>query len=813
MKISGSIQQLSEGALNEEVLSLLEEKLRLAGEVQLKVMRWSPGDFGFSGAHEGGVSVTVVGDTFLIKDQLKKAGLRWDKTSKRWHARFVHYDGKPKRESTHKSAGDVDVVIKKASAIAQEHNKLASAQNVISLATKGLGGDKSTQSVKVAIARLREAQRQDDRLQRSGVNLTFDWDRGVVLISGNTYGVKDWLVDLGFRWDQKGRGWMMPLATFTSVRRSFVRELVQRLKKAGITPKPKAQDEPRSLADRLRSYKASKMAAESTQGSVTFREFFVWLARWLAANPEGRGHRKVVSEIEDVVSLFGERVESVAAKEARGNDEYDPKLHCGIDWRRSRGGRMVLGFGIGEQADWTLLVPLSDGRVEKRKVGWDRGRKPGPTQQHMSLSLVPYAVGKALGRSIPAQFLTYIPVSAKLEAADLDEARGITLRLRRAKEVFGALRPKPSADVLSALVTSSKDDLGHARVGLLKLIEQFRAPDPMKRAADLLKRWGVTGKDARKVIGYLKSLSPEMAMAALGEDVIDEGSGGLSKRVRLVGDVVKRFRWEQEVSLLGFTEHLGIKKSGKEIEVRGRMLKFPCWLIIKAAWGESGDRPGSAAVEIDIHCVYGPKAPSPSPKNHVVYSKMRSAVVPASDGITSTIARSAVQRAIDDVLSGFRAAFRKADIQGLKKRHGGLSESVALTLKKLVEGNDQVGRTIRPLALRKLVEGNDQVGRIILKQLGGAGKVGAMIGAKQFMTFGSKAESKHGRGMGGLTFRFPNRKGPNMVRIVLNGRDLYDVEFMRVRGMNAKTTKKVTDVYATHLRKVFEKETGLYLSL
>ena len=94
-----------------------------------------------------------------------------------------------------------------------------------------------------------------------------------------------------------------------------------------------------------------------------------------------------------------------------------------------------------------------------------------------------------------------------------------------------------------------------------------------------------------------------------------------------------------------------------------------------------------------------------------------------------------------------------------------------------------------------------RVANTILAQLGG-NRFKAMTGAKNFV--GSENS---------LSFRFPNRKGPNCCRIVLNSLDLYDVEFLRIRGSQLKKTAEHNGVYADQLEKIFESETGLYTRL
>jgi hypothetical protein len=87
----------------------------------------------------------------------------------------------------------------------------------------------------------------------------------------------------------------------------------------------------------------------------------------------------------------------------------------------------------------------------------------------------------------------------------------------------------------------------------------------------------------------------------------------------------------------------------------------------------------------------------------------------------------------------------------------------------------------------------------IVRQLGGANKLKAMIGAKQFYSDNDGNT---------LVFKFPNPRGPNLVKITLNGMDTYDIEFWR----GTKKVKEMSNIYNDQLMDVFEKETGLYLT-
>jgi hypothetical protein len=103
----------------------------------------------------------------------------------------------------------------------------------------------------------------------------------------------------------------------------------------------------------------------------------------------------------------------------------------------------------------------------------------------------------------------------------------------------------------------------------------------------------------------------------------------------------------------------------------------------------------------------------------------------------------------------------------------------------------------------KLTEGGAQIAKTILKQLGG-NKFIAMTGAKNLAHTNKGLQMKIGR----------NAKGVTHVIIDLDkGKDLYDIEFVKVRGTSRKTVKKLKGIYADQLGEIFTRYTGLNVRL
>lgn len=111
------------------------------------------------------------------------------------------------------------------------------------------------------------------------------------------------------------------------------------------------------------------------------------------------------------------------------------------------------------------------------------------------------------------------------------------------------------------------------------------------------------------------------------------------------------------------------------------------------------------------------------------------------------------------------------------------------------------------------IEYTKQVAQTILQQLGGKRFV-MMTGAKDFVAM-------HVGDNPALRFKIPGnmtKGGVNMVQISLNGGDLYDVEFFRVRktktrGTSVASVQVHNDIFCDMLEDVFERATGLYTRL
>ena len=92
-----------------------------------------------------------------------------------------------------------------------------------------------------------------------------------------------------------------------------------------------------------------------------------------------------------------------------------------------------------------------------------------------------------------------------------------------------------------------------------------------------------------------------------------------------------------------------------------------------------------------------------------------------------------------------------------------------------------------------------EIAKTILEQLGGSRFV-VMTGSKNFVAGEKNLSFKVGKNGSKVTH----------VRITLNSKDLYDMEFLNIRGMKVKTVAECNDVFCDQLQELFTRYTGMY---
>jgi len=93
------------------------------------------------------------------------------------------------------------------------------------------------------------------------------------------------------------------------------------------------------------------------------------------------------------------------------------------------------------------------------------------------------------------------------------------------------------------------------------------------------------------------------------------------------------------------------------------------------------------------------------------------------------------------------------------------------------------------------------IAQTIVSQLGP--KALLMIGAKNLMAGKEYLQMKLGRNAGGW----------NVLKIALNGLDLYDMTFYRIRKLKVTSEKTIDNIYCDQLHDIIENETGMRTNL
>ena len=104
------------------------------------------------------------------------------------------------------------------------------------------------------------------------------------------------------------------------------------------------------------------------------------------------------------------------------------------------------------------------------------------------------------------------------------------------------------------------------------------------------------------------------------------------------------------------------------------------------------------------------------------------------------------------------------------------------------------------------LEERQQIARTIQQQMGGGGRLHAMINAREYIC----GETN---GIPFLRFRFSGYRKASGCQINLELNDTYSMEFMKSTKDGYVTIKKVEGVYCDTLQSTFEDETGLRLTL
>lgn len=236
-------------SLSEEVL----DERQMEQGLRFEVINYEPGDFGGIGKAQGEYAVYIIGDTFAIKDRLKKLGLRWDAKRKQWGLwnRYTSF-GRSERGSV--SSKQVEKAIDKVKAFVKDYNAEVEKGNQAALAGAGISDDPKPMTMKSQVKAIMSAQRLNKRLKKNGLVITYDFPHSVggfsqagasnVWVVGKTWLVKNALKRFGFTFKRMvpgdvvrrakeaglkkvDAGWMMDGATYDRISKKVEQHLLR----------------------------------------------------------------------------------------------------------------------------------------------------------------------------------------------------------------------------------------------------------------------------------------------------------------------------------------------------------------------------------------------------------------------------------------------------------------------------------------------------------------------------------------------------------------------------------------------------------
>lgn len=99
---------------------------------------------------------------------------------------------------------------------------------------------------------------------------------------------------------------------------------------------------------------------------------------------------------------------------------------------------------------------------------------------------------------------------------------------------------------------------------------------------------------------------------------------------------------------------------------------------------------------------------------------------------------------------------------------------------------------------------NMEIANTILDQIGGAGRVKAFIGVKQYVAIENGLQ---------VNFKAKAANSANIFQVILDPSDTYTLKFFRARGIDCKPIgRDISGIYCDQLKGIIEEKLGLRLT-
>ena len=309
--------------INKAILKVAQENPEFRRELlaELKAARsttpliemkyYDLGDFGGTMRSLETWVLEVGGATWRIKDDLKRAKLRWDPRTKTWGLRTTLYAarqfGRPGQ--THaRIRKQQEAAYRMLKPVIKAENEIIKAEN------KSVTGPEQ----KLTLRELVTSVRRDGRIRKSladnyGIQMEYDLkgrysragDEPQIFFAGETFPIKDVLKKFGFRWESSKKAWKIPMMEYEAVKKQLIPALMRELSSLSRTAASRRPETPLE--------KAVWNAWDYMQGTQRFRKGFLDLAQGVGLSTGGSEDLKVYK--------LGDKIEKAAVrleKQSRG---------------------------------------------------------------------------------------------------------------------------------------------------------------------------------------------------------------------------------------------------------------------------------------------------------------------------------------------------------------------------------------------------------------------------------------------------------------------------------------------------------------
>ena len=240
MSINKAILKVAQA--NPEFRKALTAELKKARNTvpPLEMKYYDLGDFGGTQRSLENWVLEVGGPTWRIKDELKRAKLRWDPERKVWGLRATLYAagmmGRPAQNFAR---------IRKLQQAAHKMLKpvLQAENNIIEAENEGVTGPAQKKTVRELMQMVRRNERVRNSLEEKyGIKMEYDfkgrYDQAgtepQLLFVGDTYSLRSVFKKFGLRWDPSKKLWKLPLLEYEAVKKQLIPAIMRELKTASV---------------------------------------------------------------------------------------------------------------------------------------------------------------------------------------------------------------------------------------------------------------------------------------------------------------------------------------------------------------------------------------------------------------------------------------------------------------------------------------------------------------------------------------------------------------------------------------------------